>query len=346
MVFGAIEGQERAVEILSKALATKSVPHAWLFHGPEGVGKELAAAALARALICPASPWEGCGECPSCVRVAHHNHPDVLWVMPEDDMVRRGLLGRSDLSRAPSREIRIEQIRQLQERLRLRSLEGPHKVIIIVPAHAMNVAAQNALLRTLEEPPSGSHFILVSSGPDRLLATIRSRCSKVSFGPISTDRITAWLQKNEKLTDDQARHVAAMADGSLSRAAAMNPRSLEKRGAIIDEFEALDPSDARTWLSFAESLGDDRATAEAALDVLQVWLRDVAVAQVGRTELVNADKLDAALAAGAKVSPIQLHRRVRLLDEARQAIVHRNGAARLQLERMFIEMFGGGARRA
>lgn len=340
MPLSSVKCQDRAIAALESALARGHVHHAWLFHGPDGVGKELAAVGLAQALCCTEQPNVGCGTCASCRRVEKRNHPDVTMVMPEDEQVKRGVAGRSDFERTPSRDIRIEQIRQLQERLAFRALESKTKVAILVGAHAMNQPAQNALLKTLEEPPSGTVLILVSSAPDKLLPTIRSRCSKAAFGPLPVEFLTEQIKKSKKGVDDVAAgQAAAMAAGSMSRALAFDVDGLAERKDIIERFEALDPADARGWLALAETLGEDRATAEIALDVLQVWLRDVSCAQVPGATLVNVDLQALAVAAASKVSAAGVHRRSVLIDEARNAITQRNGAARLQLERMFIEMF-------
>jgi DNA polymerase-3 subunit delta' len=339
MSLSQVEGQERAVGPLTTALAARAVPHAWLFHGPEGVGKELAAVGLAQALTCREKPWVGCGTCSSCTRVARRGHPDVTWVLPEDEQVRRGWAGRSDFTNTPSRDIRIEQVRSLQERLAFHALEAPHKVALIITAHAMNASAQNALLKTLEEPPRDTVLVLVSSAPDKLLPTIRSRCAKAQFGPLPVEFLTRKLKADRKLDDALAAQAAQMAGGSLARALELNVDALAERKHIIERFEALDPKDARGWLHLAEELGADRPTAEAALDVLQVWQRDVVAAQVGAGRLVNADLADLAVKAAARVSAASVHRRVVLIDEARNAIAARNGAVRLQLERMFIEFF-------
>jgi DNA polymerase III subunit delta' len=336
-----VQSQKHAVDALKSALAKRQVHHAWLFHGPDGVGKELAATGFAQALVCLEKPWEGCGTCSACTRVARRNHPDVTWVMPEAEQVERGVAGRSDFTNTPSRDIRIEQVRQLQERLSFRALEAPHKVVLFVTAHAMNAPAQNALLKTLEEPPRDTVLILISSAPDKLLPTIRSRCSKASFGPLPMDFIASKLKAAAKkgMDDGLARQIAAMSAGSLARAFSLDPKTLEQRRETIEAFEKLTPDDASAWISLAEVMGEDRATAEAALDVLQVWFRDVALAQVGAEGLVNADLSQLASVATERVSPARLQRRAGLLDEARNAITQRNGSVRLQLERMFVEMF-------
>ena len=338
MGFGDIQGQPKAIETLRLALQRDAVPHALLFHGPDGVGKELCAVALAEALICEKEPGVGCGTCSSCKRVLKRNHPDVTWVMPEDEQVSRGWAGRSDFDHTPSRDIRIEQVRQLQERLAFRALESKHKVALIIEAHAMNPPAQNALLKTLEEPAPGTVIVLVTSALDKLLPTIRSRCAKVLFAPLPVDFIAQHVAKEHKLKEADAKQVAAMAGGSMSRALELDVELLQHRREVIEKFEALKPDDARGWLAFAEVFGEGRPEGEMALDVLAVWFRDVAVTQAGHFELVNADLAELAAQASKRGTAATLHQRAGLLDEARNAITARNGAVRLQLERMLIEM--------
>ncbi len=338
-----VQGQKHAVDAIQSSLAKRQVHHAWLFHGPDGVGKELAAMGFAQALVCTEAPSVGCGKCAACTRVANRNHPDVTWVMPEAEQVERGISGRSDFTATPSRDIRIDQVRKLQERLAFRALEAPHKVALFITAHAMNQPAQNALLKTLEEPPRDTILILVSSAPDKLLPTIRSRCSKAAFGPLPLEfiaqKVKAAAKKKDAVDDVLAHQIAAMASGSLARALALDPSALARRKEIIESFEKLVPDDAGAWIALAEVLGEDRPTAEASLDVLQVWFRDVALAQVGSEALINLDLKDLAAEASTRVSPAGIQRRAGLLDEAKNAISQRNGAARLQLERMFVEMF-------
>ncbi len=338
-MFDRLQGQPRAVASLKAALERQQIAHAWLFEGPEGVGKELAALLFAQALTCPKQPMVGCGECSSCKRVERRNHPDVTWVLPEDEQVQRGWAGRSDFDHTPSRDIRVEQVRALQERLSFRALEAKHKVALLTPAHAMNPQAQNALLKTLEEPPRDTVLLLVTSAPDKLLPTIRSRCAKAPFAPLP-EAVVAGLLKplKPKLTEEQAAQAALMSGGSLSRAVALDAEALSVRREVIERFEALQRADARGWLAWAERFGGARADAELALEVLTTWQRDVAATQAGGTRLVNGDLAALAQQAAQKVSPESLHRRSALIDEARNAITQRNASVRLQLERMLVEM--------
>lgn len=340
MTLAEVQGQPRAVETLRSALRTGAIHHAWLFAGPEGVGKELTAAAFAQALTCPVKPNEGCGECASCRRIAHRNHPDVLWLMPEAEQVSRGLAGRSDFTGTPSREIKVEQIRSLLERLSLRGLESDRKVAIVASAQEMNDKAQNAFLKTLEEPRPGTTLILISSAPDSLLGTIRSRCSRLNFGPLPKDFIAQRLQQERKLDPATASLVAVMAGGSLSRALEMDLEGLAHRKEIIAQFEEISFDKVGSMLGFAEVFSASRDDAEHALRILDVWTRDLAVLRAGGdvSALANADLADLAHRGAGKVNDVELHQRHKLIESAKYAITERNGSARLQLERMLLEM--------
>src|SRR4051812_28344489 len=130
MGFAKVIGQSKALDLLGQALNSGQLHHAWIFHGPHGVGKEHIAMLFAQALVCPQDK-QGCGTCSSCTRVMSHNHPDVMVIMAEQERVERGQAARSDYSHVPSREIRIEQIRQLQERLSYKALESSHRAVLI-----------------------------------------------------------------------------------------------------------------------------------------------------------------------------------------------------------------------
>ena len=338
MTLAAVLGQSRALKALRSALAAQAVHHAYLFAGPEGVGKEMTAVGLVQALACLERPKEGCGECSTCVRIARKSHPDVTWVMPQEEMVSRGLASKSDFAGTPSREIRVEQIRALQERLSVRPLESERNVAIVASAEQMNAQAQNAFLKTLEEPPSVSMLILVASSPDRLLATIRSRCSRIQFGPLPLDFIAAHLRTARNLDPANADLVAAMSGGSMSRGLRLDVDALGDRKDLIALFEALGPHDVRALLAFSEQFGATRERAEDALEVLRIWIRDLLAVQVGSDQLVHRDLHALAGKVAPKYSEAALHRRHALIERAANAIAERNGSPRLQLERMLIEM--------
>src|SRR5256712_9257818 len=163
-----ISGQERAVRLLRGALEGGRVHHAYLLAGPEGVGKELLARTFAQAANCEADDPRArpCGSCPSCRGIERGNFPDVSFLMPQTELLARGLVSRADLEGVPSKEIRVDDVRALARRLSFAALRARRKIAIVTPADAMNERAQNTLLKTLEEPPAGTTGPLVGNKPD------------------------------------------------------------------------------------------------------------------------------------------------------------------------------------
>lgn len=342
MVLSTVPGQPRAVSMLTAALRHKTVHHAYLFAGPAGVGKERAALAFIQALFCPERPSEGCGACSTCRRIERLGHPDLFALMPESELVARGMAGRSDFDHVPSREIRVEQVRKLQERMALRPLESSRKAALVLDAHTMNVAAQNAFLKTLEEPPAQTVIILVASVPERLLPTIQSRCSRVQFGPLPLALIAEQVRKELKVDEGTARLLANMAGGSVSRALELDVKKLQARRALYERYESLSGDDWRGILRLAEEIGASKEDAEDALGLLLTWTRDSTLAQTGAGGLLNEDLLDFAQVCAAKHSAPSLHQRYRLIDQTLGAIA-RNGGPRIQVERLLLQLTEGGA---
>ncbi len=206
MPFRDIIGHRRIVALLARSIARESLPPSLIFAGPAGIGKRLTALAVSQALNClaptssPELAIDACGACAACKRIARGVHPDVLVVEPGDNG-----------------SIKIDQVRELIDRAAYRPFEGRRRAVIIDEADALVPAAQNALLKTLEEPPSRSVFILVTARPDVLLPTVRSRCPRLPFRPLSVEDIGAALMTRGHGEAD-ARAVAATADGSLGRA--------------------------------------------------------------------------------------------------------------------------------
>jgi DNA polymerase-3 subunit delta' len=206
MPFRDVVGHVRLVDLLSRSAGAGALPPSLLFTGPAGVGKRLTAVALAQSLNCPhpRSSVNGhpdaCGTCSVCKRIARGVHPDVPIVEPGD-----------------SGSIKIEQVRDIVERVAYRPFEGRRRVVIVDEADALVTSAQHALLKTLEEPPPSSVFVLVTARPDVLLPTVRSRCPQLRFRPLSADDIASVLVARGR-TESEARAVAATADGSLGQA--------------------------------------------------------------------------------------------------------------------------------
>jgi DNA polymerase-3 subunit delta' len=345
MPFSELQAQDRAVGALRAALRRGRLHHAYLLGGPEGVGKGTAARLLAQAANCeggPAGPGGGddaCGQCGPCRKIAHGTHPDVFLLEEERVMARSGRWEPKS-GRTPSREIVVDQVRDLVDhRLSMRRFEGRRRVVVIDPADAMNVQAQNALLKTLEEPPDATTLVLVSSSPDALLPTIRSRCLRVAFAPLPEAVIRARLEAAGQ-PPAEARLAAALSGGSLARAQALDTEALAERRAALEGAAALGAGDAGRWVAFAREHGEDREVAAGLGELLLVWWRDVLVAQAGGGDLALAELGEVTARTAATLTPAEALRR-RGLTERLLGALRQNAAAPLAIERMLVGWFHG-----
>jgi DNA polymerase-3 subunit delta' len=333
MSFASIVGHDRVIHSLKAGLESDQLHHAYLFGGLEGIGKELTAKVLAQSVNCEQRKADACGQCGPCLRVASRNHPDVQYVMAEAEQVARGWAGRSDFSGTPSREIKIGQIRRLQERLSLKALEARKKVALVINADAMNAQAQNSLLKTLEEPPGDTILILVSAAPNSLLPTIRSRCFKLTFGPLPLDFVAQRVVQEKKVDTQTAFLCAAMAAGSLSQALALDSSALAQRKELIQRLEQLAPGEARSALHFAADFAADRAQAELHLDLICTWYRDVAALSSGAPAetIIHRDLAELAVQTAQKIGAVEALRRIDLCHSTKNSFRF-NASPRLQME--------------
>jgi DNA polymerase-3 subunit delta' len=295
------------------------------------VGKELLARTFAQAANCEAEdePARPCGRCPSCRGIERGNFPDVAVVMPQSEMLARGVIARADLEGAPSKEIRVDDVRALARRLSFAALRGRRKIALLTPADALNERAQNTLLKTLEEPPPATTFLLVSANPDALLPTIRSRCVRVQLGPVPEAAILARLIR-DAVPETEARERAARAQGSFSRALAAQG---ELRGLVEGVEGALSAADEREAMDIADAHGERDAALEVAEAVL-AWTRDLLVAQAGG-EAELRELSGKAREISARLLPQALLGQAALCAEVIEAL-HQNGNGRLQLERLLL----------
>lgn len=259
MSFKDIEGHEGPVRILKRAIGRETLAHAYLFSGSAGIGKKLTGLALAAAVNCAAPGDEGgCGACPSCRKVASGSHPDIHILAPDGN------------------EIKIDQVREAQSVLALRPFEGNKKVLLVEGAESMNQASANAFLKTLEEPPGEALIILISCLPQSLLPTIRSRCQEITFYPLPRRILASLLITRRGLGEEDARFIAALAQGSLGRALEMD---IAAEKAVREEILSFffNPGSPGELLSQAEGYGKDRDRLERLLDTGLEWIRDAVV---------------------------------------------------------------------
>ena len=209
---------------LQQRRAKGRLAHALMFIGPAGIGKHQLAERFAQSLLCaqPHADGQPCGQCHACSLYAAGTHPDLFRLSPEED----------------SKNIRIDQIRALIERISLSSHYGRHKVVILNPADAMNIAAANALLKTLEEPPADTILLLITDRPSFLPATIRSRCQTLRFALPARDEAQAWLA-TQLGNPEEAAVLLALAGGAPLAAQDLAEEQLTRRQEMLNDWQQL-----------------------------------------------------------------------------------------------------------
>lgn len=231
-----ILGHDRTIEPLRKALGAGQIPHALLFCGPDGIGKSRVATGLAQALNCQAQDKAPCEQCLACQKIAKNIHPDCLWIGPEGKVIK------------------IDTLREVKQRAYLHPLEGRAKIFLIDPAETMTDAGANALLKILEEPPSQTFFILITSKPSLLLPTIRSRCQRFDFQPLSAPVVEKILAQ-AGLASEEAGLRIELAQGSAALALNWDLDLFEKTRATWEKLQ-MDSSPASIF-QLSETLTEE-----------------------------------------------------------------------------------------
>jgi len=317
--FGKIIGQTEAIEYLRKAMEKDCLSHAYIFYGPEGIGKKLTAFSLAKALNCKKIKYDFCDECLSCYKIDRQTHPDVLLVEPE------------------GKSIKIEQIRRLQERAHFHSFEGGKKVYIIEGAEKMFPAAANSFLKTLEEPPAGTIFILITSAIHQLLPTVLSRCQRLRFKPIPDNLIARVLEQEFGIRNGKANLLASLSMGSLGRALKLVP-VLASRKETIDEVLKEDNWPGVFRLAEEFSSGDKDWL--YFLEFLLTFFRDAIVfKEKGNFDYIVNKDLEEKIEDFSNTKTMNtLLKSLETLDDTLKAL-EANANVRLSLENLFLEIF-------
>ncbi len=273
MSFANIKGQDNAIVRLKTSLENNHVASAYLFSGPEGVGKRLAALNFAKALNCLENGFDACGSCISCVKIEKGSHPDL-------HVVDNGAF----------ENIKIEDIRVLQREIALRPYEGRRKIFLINNAHNFNSDSANAFLKTLEEPPGSSVIILITDKPRLLFRTIISRCQVVKFSELSRPEFEDVLKNSCNIDSVALRFLSFFCEGRIGAAMQWKGRDIiAEKNRVIDFFAP----DSR--LTAENSFIQDRDDLRWSLGVLACWFRDVYFVKAGLAErrIINIDRRDA-----------------------------------------------------
>jgi DNA polymerase-3 subunit delta' len=289
-----IIGHRRLTTLIARAIERESLPPTLLFAGPSGVGKWAVARATAQAVNCldPSTrslragqadselPYDACGKCRSCDRIARGVHVDVIMLEPDD--------------RA---SIKLEPVRDVLSKTGFRPFEGRRRVVLIREADTLEPGSQNSLLKSLEEPPPGTMFILTTAVPGTLLPTVRSRCMRLRFGRLTAGEVSNVLTRDHDYTDAEARQAAPLADGSVGQALALidNDLSMFRELAIGLLQQSAGRSDTQSRVQAASALHTGSSKKERTREDLALVLRLMA-SMLRDLEAINAGADRAVLA--------------------------------------------------
>jgi DNA polymerase-3 subunit delta' len=309
-----IIGQHRVKQLMRRMYESNRMPHAMLFHGPEGVGKDAVAIAIARTLNCEGGAWDPCGSCAACRGIAALRHPSLklIFALPSKDDEHSAVdkLSADELDEmnqqisekaenpyhrirmSKASVIKVSSVRDIRKEASFRAGKGGRTVVLISEADRMNSSAANALLKTLEEPGGDLLLILTTARKDALLPTIVSRCQSIRFDPLSEDDIRDGLLRERDLQRDQVDAAAHLAAGSY--AAAME---MAREGGLLSREEVLQyvrdvvlNNPVKLHARIQGILGkEDRQTLVRFLVSVASWFRDVRALHEGAPGLINSD---------------------------------------------------------
>jgi len=267
-----VKGHRRVLHILEKLIRQGRLAHAYMFIGPGGVGKRLIALSLAKALNCSRRKGDFCDACPSCRKIQKGIHPDVKLISPEKG------------------EIRIGEMRVLINDTNYKPLEARMRVFIIDDAHTLNMAASNAFLKTLEEPPEDTLIILITSSPEILPETVISRCEKIYFGPLSQRDILEIMNSQEP---DYGRdeNIARMAEGSVKKAMEIAREDIYDMRRDLKHILVTLNRNLADLLDYAERANRDDTVFYNFLDMARLIVRDLILikSELGTDYITNMD---------------------------------------------------------
>jgi DNA polymerase-3 subunit delta' len=319
--FADVIGHERAVARL-RAAAAERTPHALLVLGPAGAGKRALADAFTARLLCAAPAGDdACGVCAHCTRLASGTHPDLHVVARDEER----------------RDIRIEQVRELVRWLGLQPLMAARKIAIVDGAHELNEHGQNALLKTLEEPPGGSVLLLLAASASLVLPTVRSRCRLVRLDPLDDESVVRVLEARG-VAAPEARGLAPLAEGAPGRALALGgDAAAATRARALGALSGLAGQDAASLSGLAQEW--TRGSLDAALSTTVAWYRDVLQVRVAGDALPlrNRDAAPAIAAAAAGADPARVLRQLATVCDTIGAL-ERNANRMLAVETMLLRL--------
>ena len=265
--FKDIIGQESIKKHLQTAIKTGNLSHAYIINGEYGSGRQTIASALAKTIQCQSKTddTDACGVCTSCKQAESHNHPDIKSITHDKT------------------SISVNDIReQLNNDISIKPYSSEYKIYIIPDANKMTAQAQNALLKTIEEPPVYAIIILLTENCDSLLPTIRSRCVTLTMNPIEKDKICTYLENKFQLEPEQAQIAANYCQGNIGKAIRFASSSdfIEMKNQVLKLLKNLDSMDIASIIDTIKEFSTHKNDINDYLDLMLLWYRDVLMFKV------------------------------------------------------------------
>ena len=265
--FKDIIGQESIKKHLQTAIKTGNLSHAYIINGEYGSGRQTIASALAKTIQCQSKTddTDACGVCTSCKQAESHNHPDIKYITHDKT------------------SISVNDIReQLNNDISIKPYSSEYKIYIIPDANKMTEQAQNALLKTIEEPPVYAIIILLTENCDSLLPTIRSRCVTLTMNPVEKDKICTYLENKFQLEPDQAQIAANYCQGNIGKAIRFASSSdfIEMKNQVLKLLKNLDSMDIASIIDTIKEFSTHKNDINDYLDLMLLWYRDVLMFKV------------------------------------------------------------------
>ncbi len=323
--FDEIIGQEQIKEHFQNALKEEHISHAYILVGEKYSGKMMMASTFAAALLCDDEESRPCGKCHSCSQAATYNNPDIIYVTHEKPNL-----------------ISVDDIREgINSDIMTRPYGGKRKIYIVDEAEKMNQQAQNALLKTFEEPPEYATILLLVTNLEELLPTIRSRAVTLNMKPVRDDLIKKYLMETVKIPDYRADICVAFARGNVGKAKLLsaNEDFDTLKNTVLNVLKNIKNLEATELMAAVKSSGSYKATINDYLDIILVWYRDVLLykATGNPNDLIFKEEIQYIRKVADSISFEGIEAIVEALDKAKRRITT-NVNFELTMELLFLEM--------
>jgi DNA polymerase-3 subunit delta' len=320
-----IIGQSPLIARMERLLASGRIVHAYLFIGPAGAGKKTMSSLFAQALLCTNNEERPCRSCSTCRQFASGNHPDVFWVRRPEG--KTGIV--------------VDQIRELQAAIKVKTYQAGKRICFIEKAHLLTQQAQNAFLKTLEEPPANTLFFLLAENTNTLLPTILSRCQNFRIGSLSSEGITELLNKRLSMDNQQTGVIAALSQGNPGKALTLaEDETFRSAREIL--IKGMSQAGSVKMLDIYGTFADNRDRVEELFNILQLWIRDLLILkETGEWELIiNLDQTALLDKQVSYFTSSALRDMIENIEQSR-TMLKRNSNFQITIENMLLSFQGG-----